>query len=520
MSTPASVFQQLSTVKTLNGTNYDDCYESLEMYLIVSNEDLAIREPRPAVPTNRASDADKTHYQLWHESNRVCLSVLKFTIDKTIRQSIPEKETATEYLKAISEKFKKFEKSQKAYYLSLLDNTQYDGVSGVREHMMKLINYFNKLKSLKLDLGESYLVYKILQSLPADYGVLRTTYNSQEAEWTINQMMSIVTQEEESLKKVKSLSNSINQLSLDSSQKGGNEKPKGKRRDNKKSGKPKRDYGKDKSKMKKTSEGSSAAMECVGTVVLNLYSGHELILHDVVYVPSSRRSLVSTSVLDRQDDYSRFGWIYLLHEKSDSLYAFKAFKAAVELKSDSGSNTPRVINLRNENTTLPLSSQTCTSVARIPPLVHDYRDDILIENPIDPINVPPTDEVEEPGIEPIANVRRSQRSRKDAIPDDYIVYLQEFESDVVDGVDPTSYKEAISSAVSFSHNHRNSKRTKHFDVKFLFVRENIAESQTCLIHIPGEHMLADPLTKGLLVRVFKNHVTHMGVIPNFDEALV
>ncbi|KAF7831668.1 endonuclease/exonuclease/phosphatase family protein [Senna tora] len=98
-----------------------------------------------------------------------------------------------------------------------------------------------------------------------------------------------------------------------------------------------------------------------------------------------------------------------------------------ENDSDSGSNTPRVINLRNENTTLPLSSQMSTSVARIPPLVHDYRDDILFENPIDPINIPPTDEVEEPAIEPIANVRRSQRSRKDAIPDDYIVYLQEFE---------------------------------------------------------------------------------------------
>ena len=77
-----------------------------------------------------------------------------------------------------------------------------------------------------------------------------------------------------------------------------------------------------------------------------------------------------------------------------------------------------------------------------------------------------------------------------------------------------------SSAVSFSQNHRNSSRTKHFDVKFLFVREKIAESQTRLVHIPGEHMLADSLTKGLPVGVFKNHVTHMGVVKNFDVALV
>lgn len=37
--------------------------------------------------------------------------------------------------------------------------------------------------------------------------------------------------------------------------------------------------------------------------------------------------------------------------------------------------------------------------------------------------VPPTDGVEEPTIEPIAYMRQSQRSRRDAVPDYYIVYL-------------------------------------------------------------------------------------------------
>ena len=33
------------------------------------------------------------------------------------------------------------------------------------------------------------------------------------------------------------------------------------------------------------------------------------------------------------DDFSRFGWIELLQEKSSSLDAFKSFKAAIELKT-------------------------------------------------------------------------------------------------------------------------------------------------------------------------------------------
>ncbi|KAF7838105.1 putative LRR receptor-like serine/threonine-protein kinase [Senna tora] len=157
----SSVVQQLSVVKTLNGTNYDDWFESLQMYLIISRDDLAMREPRPTALIEQSSEADKAYHKQWHDSNRICLTILKYTIEKNIRQSIPEKETATEFLKAISDKYKKFEKSQKAYYLSLLDNTRYDGVSGVREHMMKLLNYFNKLKGLKVDLGESYLAHLV-----------------------------------------------------------------------------------------------------------------------------------------------------------------------------------------------------------------------------------------------------------------------------------------------------------------------------------------------------------------------
>ncbi|XP_057990617.1 secreted RxLR effector protein 161-like [Hevea brasiliensis] len=75
-------------------------------------------------------------------------------------------------------------------------------------------------------------------------------------------------------------------------------------------------------------------------------------------------------------------------------------------------------------------------------------------------------------------------------------------------------------AVYFSQNHRNSSRTKHFDVKFLFVREKICESQTRIEHITTDRMIADPLTKALPISIFQKHVSHMGVVKTFDDALV
>ena len=65
-------------------------------------------------------------------------------------------------------------------------------------------------------------------------------------------------------------------------------------------------------------------------------------------------------------------------------------------------------------------------------------------------------------------------------------------------------------------NNRSSTRSKHFDIKFLFVREKILDYQTRIEHTAIENMLADSLTKGLSVGDFQNHVTHMGVVKSFD----
>jgi hypothetical protein len=60
-------------------------------------------------------------------------------------------------LKSVGEKFTQFDKAKKCEYLWLFGKTKYDGVSGVPQHIMKLIHYYNKLKDLKVEIGESTL---------------------------------------------------------------------------------------------------------------------------------------------------------------------------------------------------------------------------------------------------------------------------------------------------------------------------------------------------------------------------
>ena len=69
-----------------------------------------------------------------------------------------------------------------------------------------------------------------------------------------------------------------------------------------------------------------------------------------------------------------------------------------------------------------------------------------------------------------------------------------------------------STLVCFSQNNRSSKRSKHFDTKYMFVRKTIQEFETHFEHIPTKLMVANPLTKDLADKVFVDHVTHIAIV--------
>ena len=49
-------------------------------------------------------------------------------------------------------------------------------------------------------------------------------------------------------------------------------------------------------------------------------------------------------------------------------------------------------------------------------------------------------------------------------------------------------------------------------MKFFFVKEKVVEFLISVEHTPMTSMLAEPLTKGLPICVFQEHVTHMGLL--------
>ena len=55
-------------------------------------------------------------------------------------------------------------------------------------------------------------------------------------------------------------------------------------------------------------------------------------------------------------------------------------------------------------------------------------------------------------------------------------------------------------------------RSRYIDIKFLVVKEKVQSGQIFIEHIGTNSMIADPLTKGLTLKVFHEHTASMGVI--------
>ena len=135
----------------------------------------------------------------WDNSNRKCLMVAKSTISDTIRGSILDCDTATEYLKKVESQFTSASKAYASTLIKKLFNEKYSG-GGIREHILKMSNTTSKLKPMDLGLKDEFLIQLVFASLPKEYETFVVNYNMQPDKWDIEKLIAMCVQEEERLK--------------------------------------------------------------------------------------------------------------------------------------------------------------------------------------------------------------------------------------------------------------------------------------------------------------------------------
>ncbi|GJY27449.1 retrovirus-related pol polyprotein from transposon TNT 1-94 [Tanacetum coccineum] len=286
--------------------------------------------------------------------------ILKNFISVAIRGAIRDSENAKEYLSSVEEQFKGTSKAHASTLILKMLTTKYDGVSGVREHIMMMSDMANKLKGMDMEISEGFLVHFIMTSLPMQFGPFKINYNTQKEKWKMSELIAMCVQEEECLKVEKP--DIVHVATTNSNKRKGSWKGKGSSGDNSTPNKGFRTIRRLERNQRtvKVGNGVDLNVEAIGTLSLILEGGFCLNLYGTLYGKMTKGNkkgatqstrlleLIHTDIcgpfpsgigghksfITFIDDYSRYMYLFLINEKSESLEMFKTFKAEVENQLD------------------------------------------------------------------------------------------------------------------------------------------------------------------------------------------
>ncbi|XP_022152232.1 uncharacterized protein LOC111020001 [Momordica charantia] len=141
---------QVNNNPRLNGANFKNWKEDIQIVLGCMDLDLALRVDRP---TSIEENPNKVEIEKWDRFNRMFLMIMKRSIPETFRGSIIEGTNAKGFLKEMEQYFTKNDKAEASTLMAKLTSSRYVGKGNIREYIMQMSNVATKLKALKLEVS-------------------------------------------------------------------------------------------------------------------------------------------------------------------------------------------------------------------------------------------------------------------------------------------------------------------------------------------------------------------------------
>ena len=118
------------------------------------------------------------------------------SISTGIRGSVEKHTNVRAFLKAIDEQFATSDKALASTLIMKISSLRLTNVKGVHEHIMEMRDIATQLKTLEVDMPDTFLVHYILNTLPQQYGPFKISYNTHKEKWLINELLTMCVQEE------------------------------------------------------------------------------------------------------------------------------------------------------------------------------------------------------------------------------------------------------------------------------------------------------------------------------------
>ncbi|XP_070018798.1 uncharacterized protein [Nicotiana sylvestris] len=140
---------QLNSVETLTSSNYKKWKQDVEI--------------KPAEPTTTSTADEKAKFEKWMKANKLSLMIMKRSISDHIIGVIKDNGNAKDFLSAIGQKFLESDKVKIGSLIDSLSTIKYDLVGSVRDHIMKLVSVATKLNNLGVTITNNFLVHQSLR---------------------------------------------------------------------------------------------------------------------------------------------------------------------------------------------------------------------------------------------------------------------------------------------------------------------------------------------------------------------
>ncbi|XP_015163497.1 uncharacterized protein [Solanum tuberosum] len=155
-----------SFVTVFNGLNFSKWHEQVQFHLGVMDLDLALLNDKSTAITDKSSENEKYFHKSWERSNRLSLMFMRMIVANNIKSTIPQKESDTEYLKFVEERFRSADKSLAGTLMAELTTIKFDGSRSMQNHIIEMTNIASRLSTLGMKVDDTFLVQFILNSLP------------------------------------------------------------------------------------------------------------------------------------------------------------------------------------------------------------------------------------------------------------------------------------------------------------------------------------------------------------------
>lgn len=184
----------------LDGTNFNDWYRNLKIVLKHQKKEHVLYAPLPDPPAANASRAEKNEYdQLRDDSNEVsCLMLVSMTPDLQRRLEDWTAYEMIQELKGMYQEPARVEKHRVA--MELFECRMAEGAS-VRPHVQKMISLVEQLGKLNYKIDLEMATDMILHSLPASYSMFKMNYNMAGELKPLNELHSMLSTAESSIRK-------------------------------------------------------------------------------------------------------------------------------------------------------------------------------------------------------------------------------------------------------------------------------------------------------------------------------